>query len=167
MTQPFGDSAGAEGLPRAAAGEQPRRVVVTADGGVAESGIDELAQEIVERCGDEDRFSAQPQPHLLVGHLDVVDAEFADGRGGLGVEQHQQTGDTVAGVDGVIVQQPTGLVPAGLGVDDAARTAPSVGGMIELRQFVSTGPAHEVAAVLPKRLCAGQSGVEVALARGS
>ena len=56
MTQPFGDSGqvGAEGLPRAAAGEQPRRVVVTADGGVAESGIDELAQEIVERCWDEE-----------------------------------------------------------------------------------------------------------------
>ena len=38
--------------------------------------------------------------------------------------------------------------------------------MIELCQSVSTGPAHEVAAVAPKRLCAGQPGVEIALARG-
>jgi hypothetical protein len=97
MTQPFGDSEGAQRLPGAAAGEQPPRATVAADGGVAESGSDELAQEIVERCRDANRFSSQPQPDLLVGHLDVVDGEFADGRGGLSIEQHQQTGDTVAG----------------------------------------------------------------------
>lgn len=164
MTQPFGDSEGAQRLPGAAAGEQPPRATVAADGGVAESGSDELAQEIVERCRDANRFSSQPQPDLLVGHLDVVDGEFADGRGGLSIEQHQQTGDTVAGVDGVVVQQPTGLIPAGLGVDDAARSAPSVGGMIDLGQFVFASPAYEVAAVTPKRLSAGQSGVKIALA---
>lgn len=62
------------------------------------------------------------------------------------------------------MQQPTGLIPAGLGVDDAARSAPSVGGMIDLGQFVFASPAYEVAAVTPKRLSAGQPGVKIALA---
>ena len=39
---------------------------MTADGGVTGSGIDKFAQEIVKRCGDQDRLLAQPQPDLLV-----------------------------------------------------------------------------------------------------
>ena len=90
---------------------------MAADGGVTGSGLDELADHLVEWCGDQDRFSTQPQPHLRAGDLDVVDGELADGGGGLGVEQHQQARDAVGGFDVVVVQEPARLFPTGFGVD--------------------------------------------------
>ena len=69
------DPVGAEGLPGLAAGEQPWRVVVAADGGVAASGGDEFADESGEWFGEQDRFSAEPEPDLSVADLDVVDGE--------------------------------------------------------------------------------------------
>jgi hypothetical protein len=56
--------------------------------------------------GEHDGLTAQPQPHLIVTGLDVVKGEAADRRRPLGVEQNEQSGDTVLGFVGVVVQQP-------------------------------------------------------------
>ena len=59
-------------LPGLAAGEQPWDC-----GGCRRRhglpGLDEFADQFVERLGDQDRFSAEPQPHLPAGYFDVVD----------------------------------------------------------------------------------------------
>jgi len=60
-------------------------------------------------------FAAQTQPHFVVAALDVVEGEAADRGRPLGVEQHEQAGDTVLGLEGVVVQQPAGLFPPCLG----------------------------------------------------
>jgi hypothetical protein len=99
------------------------------------------------------------------GH--VADREPADGRGPLGVEQDQQAGDAVFGLEVLVVQQGAGLVPAGFGVDDAGRAYPADRGEVEGCQFVALGPAYEVAGVLPVgcvRVC--EPGFEVALPGG-
>ena len=59
---------------------------------------------------------------LLAWTWPRVSRPIAAGR--LGVEQHEQPGDAVLGFDGVVVQQPASLFPAGLGVDDPGRPAP-------------------------------------------
>ena len=56
--------------------------------------------------------------------VDVVEGESADRGGPLGVEQDEQPGDAVVGLEGVVVQQPAGLCPARLGVDDAGWAVP-------------------------------------------
>src|SRR6185295_89058 len=117
LAQPFDHPEGAQVLSGSSAGEQPGGFMVAADGGVTGSGLDEFADHLVERLGDQDRFSTESQPRLRPGDLDVVNGELADGGGGLGVEQYQQAGDAVGCVDVVVVQEPAGLFPTGFSVD--------------------------------------------------
>ena len=85
--------------------------------------------------------------------MDVVEGEAADRGGPLGVEQHEQAGDAVLGFEGVVVQQPAGLFPAGLGVDDAGGAAPpgrreAPGGSASVRRAQRTKfPASPVGGV--------------------
>jgi hypothetical protein len=56
------------------------------------------------------------------------------GQGLLGIEQDEQPGDAVLGIEGiegVVMQQVTGPFPAGLGVDDAGGSAPAGRGQLE------------------------------------
>jgi hypothetical protein len=81
----------------------------------------------------------------LVGGVEVLEGEAADRGWGLGVEQEEYAGDFVGGFDGVLVQVPAGLVPAGLGVDGAAGAVPSGGWELQVGELVPDGPTHEVA----------------------
>jgi hypothetical protein len=139
-----------------------------ADGRVTTSGRDELEGERVEWLGQDDGFAAQPQPNLVVlDGLDVVDGEAADRGRPLGVEQHEQPGHPVFGLERVVVEQPAGLVPAGLGVDDASRTGPFDGREVEAGQLLVMGPADEVSGFAAQDgLLAGKPGVQIALAGG-
>lgn len=76
LAQSFDHPEGAEVLSGSSAGEQPWGFTVAADGGVTGSGLHEFADHLVERLGDQDRFSTEPQPHLRPGDLDVVDGEL-------------------------------------------------------------------------------------------
>jgi len=55
---------------------------------------------------------------VIVAGVDAGEGEAADRGGGLCVEEHEEAGDAVFDVDGLVAQQPTGLVPACFGVDD-------------------------------------------------
>ena len=120
-----------------------------------------------EGVGQDDRFAAQPDAHLGVAGLDLVEGEAA-GRGrGLGVEEYEQAGDPVFGFDGVVVQQAAGLFPTCLGVDDTGRAAPPGGGEVQLCQLLPVGPTDEVACVPGVgRVRTGQPRLEIALPGG-
>jgi hypothetical protein len=100
---------------------------------------------------------------VFVGE-DVVEGEPADRGGGLGVEQHEEPGDAVLGFEGVVVQEPAGVGPPGLAVDDAPGPVPLGGGEVQAGELVSSGPAHEVPRVdAGGDVRAGQPLLEVAL----
>ena len=125
---------------------------------------DEAGDQAGEQLGQCHGFAAEPKAHFAVGGLDMLEGEAADRGGGLCVEEHEQAGDPVDGIDGMVVQQAPGLCPAGLGVDGTGWAVPSGCGEVQAGQLVSSGPAHEVpgfAAVAG--LVAGQPGVEVRL----
>jgi hypothetical protein len=84
-----------------------------------------LADEPGQWFGEQDGFAPQLEADLGVAGVDVVKGEADDAAGGLGVEKYQESGDAVLGFDGVVVQQPAGLVPAGLGVDGPGGAVPS------------------------------------------
>ena len=68
-------------------------------------------------------------------------------------------------MDGVIVQQPSGLRPAGLGVDSAGWAVPSGSGELQAGQLLPLCPAHKVPGIAAVAgLVAGQPCVEVCLA---
>ncbi len=93
--------------------------------------------------------------------------EAADRGGSLGIEEKEQAGDSVLGLDGVVVEQAAGVAPPGLGVDDAGRAVPPGGGEVEAGQLLPPCPADEVPGLAAVgRVVAGQPGVEVALPGG-
>jgi hypothetical protein len=124
VAQPFGEAEGADGLAGSAAWEQPRGRGVAADGGVAVPVGQKVACETGEGFGKQDWFGAEADVYL-VGGLEVVGGQAADVGSALGVEQDQQSGNSVLGLDGVVVQQPAGLFPPGFGVDDAGWSTPN------------------------------------------
>jgi hypothetical protein len=94
---------------------------------VAAAGGQELLDQVGQWFGEDDRLAPQVQPYLLVVSVDVAEGERADDRGPLGVEQDEEPGDAVFGVEAAVAEQPACLFPAGLGVDDAGRAGPSGG----------------------------------------
>jgi hypothetical protein len=82
VAKTFGQTEGADGASGLTAGEQPARGALVTQGGVTAAGGDELEDEAGERLGQHDRLAAQPQPHLVVVVLDMLEAKAAD-RGGL------------------------------------------------------------------------------------
>lgn len=80
------------------------------------------------------------------------------------VEQDEQPGDTVLGLEGAVVKKPARLLPAGLGVDHASRPGPADGREVHAGQFLLAGPADEVSRVgAVAGLRAGQPCLQVAL----
>jgi len=73
----------------------------------------------------------------------VGEGEAAEGGGPLGVEQDEQAGDAVVGLDGVVVQQPASLLPAALCVQDPGRSCPSARGEFEGSEFLTEVKGHE------------------------
>ena len=85
--------------------------------------------------GRERPGTAQAEAYLVVIGLDVVDRQPADGGWLLGVEQHEQSGEAVLGREGIVVEQPSGLFPAVLGVEDTGRPIPSRGREVQAGQL--------------------------------
>ena len=103
---------------------------------------------------------------MVVG-VDVVDGHSADRCGPLGVEQDEQAGDPVFGLEGVVVQEPAGVFPPGFGVDGLLRAGPFDRGQLEGGQFLGLGPADEVPELASEfGSFTGQPAVELALASG-
>src|SRR5260370_6853986 len=70
----------------------------------------------------------------------------------------------VLGLERVVVEQAAGVVPSGLGVDDAGRPVPPGGGEIEAGQLLAPGPADEVPGLaVMGGVIAGQPGLQVPL----
>ena len=167
LAQAFGHAGGADGAAGLAAGEQPGRGVLAADGCVTPAGRGELQDQGAERLGEQDRLAAEPDAHLAVFGLDVAWGEAADRGRPLSVEEDEQASDAVFGFERVVAEQPACLFPPGFGVDDARRAVPFDGRDVQLRQLVLAGPADEVPRVdAMARLCAGQPCLQVALAGG-
>jgi hypothetical protein len=76
----------------------------------------------------------------------------------LGVEQHEQAGEAVFGLEVLVVQQPAGDVPAVLVVQDLGRPFPSGGGDLDGGDLLGAGPADEPAGFCPGRAPIMQAG---------
>ena len=132
---------------------------------MAAAPVEEVEDEAGEWFGQRDGVGAEPQAHCVFGGSHMLEGEAADRGGGLCVEEHEQPGDPVDGVDSVVVEQPPGLGPAGLGVVGAGWALPPGCRELQAGQLVLFGPAGEVARVAAVAgLVAGQPGVEVCLA---
>lgn len=117
---------------------------MVSDGGVASAGGDQLLDEGGEWFGEHDGFAAESQVYLVAAGVDVIEGESADCGGLLGVEQDKQASDSIVGFEGVVVQQPAGVLPSGFSVEGAGRAVPSGGGEIQADQLLALGPADEV-----------------------
>ena len=84
---------------------------------------------------------------MPVGGLDVAEGEAADRGRPLGAEEDQQAGQAVLGLKAIVVEQPSGLLPAGFGVDHAGRATPFDGREVQGGDLVPACPADEVAGV--------------------
>src|SRR6266516_1297082 len=144
LAQALGHLVGADRSSGLAAGEQPGRGALVADGGVTPPGGDDLEDQHVERLGKDDWLAAELDAYLAAAGLDVAEGELADRGWPLGVEQDEQPGDAVFVFDSAVVQLPACLFLACLGVDDTGRPAPPDGREIQAGQLVLAGPADEV-----------------------
>ena len=134
---------------------------------MAAAGGEQLPDEAGEGLGQDDRLASEAQPHSLVVGVDVAEGEAADDRGPLGVEEDEEPGDAVSGIEAVVVEQLSCLVPAGLGVDDAGRAAPPGGGKVQAGQLLLLRPADEVPGLAGAGgVIAGDPGVQVVLPAG-
>jgi hypothetical protein len=97
----------------------------------------------------------------------MAEGQAADHGGPLGVEEDEQAGQAVLGLEAVVVEQPAGLLPAGLGVDHPGRAAPPGCREVQRGEPVPACPADEVPRVgAVAGLGVAQPRIEVALPRG-
>src|SRR5262249_3520874 len=103
LAQAFGELGGADRLGGAATGEQPGGGSPVAERGVAAASGEEAGDQAGEWFGQYYGFAAEAEVHCVPGGLHMLEGEAADRGGGLRVEEHEQAGDPVDGVDGVVV----------------------------------------------------------------
>src|SRR6266702_3802997 len=144
LAEAFVEPVGADRLAGASAGQQPWGGALVSGSGVALAGGGQVKDETGERFGEYDGFPAEPQVYFTAAGLDVTEGKAADGGGLLGVEQDEQSGDPVLGLEGAVVQQLPGLCPAPFGVDDAGGACPPGGREAQAGQLLVAGPADEV-----------------------
>ncbi len=100
------------------------------------AGGDELTGQAGQGLGEEHGLAAEAEPYFVVAELDVAEGEPADRGRPLCVEQHEEPGEAVFGFERGVVEQPAGVAPAGLGVEDLGRAAPFGGGEVQAGQFL-------------------------------
>src|SRR5512142_1700408 len=61
-----------------------------------------LADQPGQWLGKQDRLAPQLEADLVAAGVEVFEGEADNAAGGLGVEEHEQPGDPVLGVDGVV-----------------------------------------------------------------
>ncbi|MEV0746620.1 hypothetical protein OG345_03115 [Streptomyces sp. NBC_01220] len=135
---------------------------------MAAANLDLLEGQFSDGCGQVYRDGAEADADHSVRLLHVVDGEPGDRCGPLGIEEQQQAGEAVFGLEGVVVEQASGGGPAGFLVHRRGRAVPSLGREAEIAgELLGQGPAHEVACLLAKAdVVAGHPAFEVALATG-
>ena len=90
---------------RAAGGMRYVHLACTAQCGVSAAGGGELEEECAEWLWQDNGLAAEPELHVLLAGVNMVEGQAADRGGPLGVEENEQAGDTVLGFEGVVVQQ--------------------------------------------------------------
>ena len=121
------ESFGADRAAGLASGKQPARRGGRSDGGVAFAGGDDGAGQLVDRVRQTDGCAAEADADPVIGDRDLVGGQQSDGRWALGVEEQQQAGQAVFGVDRGVVQQLAGDRPSLIVVERMDRTAPTPG----------------------------------------
>lgn len=107
--------------------------------------------EFSDGCRRFDRDGAEVDADGSGRLLDVIDGEPGDRGGPLGIEEQQQAGEAVFGLEGVVVQQTSGGGPAGLVAHRLGGAVPSLGREGEIAgDLLGEDPAHEVACLLAK-----------------
>ena len=91
---------------------------MAAECSVASAVGDEVEDESGERFGEDHRVAVEAQSDAIVAGVDAGEGEVADRGGGLCVEEHEEAGDAVFDVGGLVAQQPTGLAQRAFWVDD-------------------------------------------------
>ena len=99
LAQSFAEMLGADRQAGPSAGEQPLGGALVAEGRVSVPGGDEFADQGGEGFGQHDGFAAEPELHLVLVGVDVIEGEAADRGRPLRVEQDEEPRDAVAGVD--------------------------------------------------------------------
>ena len=158
---------GLSGLP---AGEQPGRGPGGADGGVALAVRRDGAGDRGDRLGQLDGDPAELEPDgAVAAGLDLAGGHAADRRDALGVEEDEQPGEAVFGLERVIVQEPAGGVPPVLAVEDGGGPGPpGGGGKVAGGEAGGVRPADELPGFFPvDGLAAGEPAVEVGLLAGA
>ncbi|MFF3432411.1 hypothetical protein [Streptomyces sp. NPDC002602] len=99
--------------------EEPGRVVLVRyhRAFVVACEVDELEDQAVHGRLDLRREFVEAECDAVLVVDDVVDGQAAGPRWELAVEQDHQPGDAVSGLDGVVVQEPSGGSPAFVGVE--------------------------------------------------
>lgn len=135
---------------------------------MAAANLDLLEGQFSDGCGKLDWDGAEADADGSVRLLDVVDGEPGDRGGPLGVEEQQQAGEAVFGLEGVFVQQASGSVPAGFVVHRLGGAVPLLGREAEIAgDLLGQGPAHEVACLLAEAdVVAGHPAFEAGLSAG-
>jgi hypothetical protein len=110
---------------------------------VALAGGDDGAGQVVDGVGQLDRCLAEGDPNVSVGDGDLVGGEQADGGRALGVEEQQQAGEPIIGVDCGVVQEFSDGSPAVIIVYRVDRAAPASGGQVGGGELVGVGPSDE------------------------
>jgi hypothetical protein len=72
---------------------------------MAAADLDLVEGEFSDGCGKPDRDGAEVDADRSAGLLDAIDGEPGDRGGPLGIEEQQQPGEAVFGLEGAIVQQ--------------------------------------------------------------
>ncbi len=125
---------------------------------------DKLEHQTGKRFGENYGPGTKAELGLLVAGFHVAEGEAANGRRPLCVKQYEQPGNAVLSADGIVAQQPTGLVPAPFCVESPAGTCPARSRQIQVSELLVGRPAYEVADVAPPGSpTGGEPGIEVAL----
>ena len=165
--EPGPEAGGGDRLCWCSSGEHPRVVVGAADGGVSVAAAQELADELVQGCGQFQGRGAQEQLGPVRGEGDLGPGEAGDAGQRLSVEQHEQAGHPVLDGVAVVVEEAADQCPPVVVFDLGDQIAAGAPGYVQAAGVAAGGgPGHEGARVVAARCPAGEPGVDVALGAG-
>ena len=102
---------------------------------------DQVPCPAVERHGEQDGLPAEAHERLAVAGVGLVEGQAADGGRLLGIDQDEAAREPVARIEGLIVEEAAGLVPAA--PVSRARAVPPGGGKIQAGLLAVAGPPDE------------------------
>src|SRR6266571_4152062 len=147
--QPLGEPGGADRPSGLASGEEPGRWLRRSDGGVAFAVRRDSPGQRGDRLGQLDGSAAEAEPDVEFAEADLADGHAADRGCSLCVEEDEQPGEPVFGLEVVVVQEPPRDVPAVLVIEEPRGSVPSGGrGEVAGGELAAAGPADEPAGFL-------------------